>query len=364
MSGLESTIIGGCITLFGALIRWRLHGLSKYSPADETVYAIQAKHVAAHGLSGYRRLVREYLAVPAAWDFPSPARFGWIGLCAFGMRCGLQQDPRGVATISAAAGVVTHALMMAIAHALGGQVAMLAAGALGLLSPLSLHLGRRALQDSAVVAATLASIYVELTAQWLLLPALLLLLSLKESALLAWPALIVAALICGLGWHDLLAFALAPVLFAAALAMLAASWRAVPELAKAIAKGQGTNYSKRYQAGPPQRGLVDLATLSPLILVAAALGAYTAPAPAAFAALLLLAHGALPIQNIRFAASADATLRIVVAIWLATLPSMGLAAALPMLLISDWRVFRVVFLIGGVYDTVTYNLLRAQRAIP
>lgn len=361
---MTDLILGVIVTFFGALIRWRLHGLSQYSPADETVYSIQAKHVAVHGLGGYRRLVQEFLAVPAAWQFPSPARFGWIWLCAIGMRGGLRRDPRGVAAISAAAGVAAHALMMAIAFELGGHLAMLASGALGLLAPLALHLGRRALQDSAVVAATLAAVYAMLEAPWLLLPALLILLSLKESSLLAWPALFVVALIRGLELADLAAFALAPLIFAAALALFAGDWRAVPKLAKAIAKGQRTAYSKRFQAGPPQRGLVDLASLSPLVLVGAGLGAYAAPSIAAFAALLLLAHGALPIQNIRFAASADAALRIVAAVWLATLPAVWFAAATPALLLCDWRTFRVVFLTSGIYDTVTYNLLRAQRAVP
>ena len=303
-----------------------------WSPADESTYLVQGAHVARFGLRGLRELGARHVAQPHRHDQPSPLRIGWIALLAVVMRFA----PRRHATV-AAVSTAGHLACVGLAFALGGAWAALLVAS----SPLGVLLARRALGDTVAAAAALALVLAASNAPDVgvaVVAAAALLL--KETNALALGA---AAVVWG---------RFAPALGGAALAvgaLVAVLGGQVASLARIAAGQGGTYYSREHQRGPPYRVLVDLALVSPGVLVAAILvtGRGDRHQVMTWAALALGA--AAPLKNARLLLAAELGLRVALAELLPAWEVLGL-------LLVDVVVRRRL---SGIYDPVTVELARA-----
>lgn len=261
---------------------------------DESRYQWAAGLVRSFGLRrGLTLFVDAYLGIPDAHHGPSPLR--WLYVAA-------------VATVPARAlNVVALVLCAAAAWWLGGP---LAAG-IALLSPLAHVLARRQLQDLPVAALTLAAIGCAVHGHPVgLAVALWALLSVKEAALLAFPGVTSAALLAGHA-DVLMAMPVAIAAWATSISLLLG--RRALAVSRRARRGHDHDYGRQHQRGAPQRLLVDLVALSPGPVLFAALGAGAQPELAAAAALLLAAHAASPVRNVRTVLAVDMLARVLVA---------------------------------------------------
>jgi hypothetical protein len=136
-----------------------------------------------------------------------------------------------------------------------------------------------------------------------------------------------------------------------------------------------------YCSGPWFRYLADYLILSPLVFLLAAGFFFHRLASGArddalsyfmLLAVFLLAAFGLFAKNIRYVMLADMPLRLFAVMMLVELcgrffPGKAdrITAALVLALaVSDYIAFRGIFVEGGVYDPVSFHLLRALRFIP
>jgi hypothetical protein len=177
------------------------------------------------------------------------------------------------------------------------------------------------------------------------------LLSLKEAGALYVPGVALAAVGSGMG-----PIAVTVATVAASTAWLATtraivgrdSWRVL----RLSRRGHDTEYTARNQAGGPQRLLVDFAVLSPLPLILGSVSAYQNLTLAAAAIIIVLCHGASPIQNARTILAIDVVVRGMVVCWLWSVAPLAL---IPLLAFDAITASRT----RDIYDPVTAELQRA-----
>lgn len=322
----------------------------KWSQADETA---QARLALATTEPGYRYsdACRAWLADPDNAKWPGMARFVnvlGVGALYRVLRLNTYQVP---AAVSAAAGCVTVVAAWVLASALHLPRPLLAA-ALVATSPLGMHLGRRALQDSGVAALTLAAAALLATGHPVAAAVTLaVLVGYKETALLVFPAVGAFGLTVGLN-PDMVAGVLAGagalywLAFAALTGDGLAPWRFFRFGLGATRDAYGDE-----QRGGPLRLVVDLVMLSPIV-VAAKFAPPIRPA-ASFVSALLLVYGFTPImQSVRMVLAADLMLRVAF---------VGCAPPVMALVCfgADALIFYDVFHKARVYDPITRNLVRA-----
>lgn len=398
--------------LLAVLVRLRLEAQVAFTPWDERAYLEAAGAVAREGpAEGLRAVLRAYLGEPRLWIFPPPIRYGQHLLGGLACRVGGVgfESLAALSTLASVAAVVTTA---ALARRLGGARAALVAVLLLGSSPLWLHLGRRALADAPYSAVALLAAWAVLAAARRDAPpwhvALAVALAAWQTAMKEGGALLLAALPVAVAARTTRAdgpregaatAARTGLLLAAAggLAWLGFSllvgspWSYVRVLDAIRQAGPTNAYIPRFQGGPPWRYLVDLALLSPgLVLLAPAALAHTlrrdprsspraelawslAALVVAYLALLVAAGAAGMGYNARYLLPLDAPLRVLVGVWLvdrlardgARPVGVGVAAAVVVawVAVEAW-VFRRVFLERGVYDPVTDALARALGLVP
>lgn len=301
---------------------------------DEQVYLGQAGALRAGKLAALRDLADEYLEEPSLAAYPSPLRWLWVTLLGLTLPIG-ETAPQIVAAtmMGPAAWLLSHSWVAAVWAA---------------TSPLVLTLCRRRLQDVPVALGTVLAIGCSVYRQPIgLAVAVACCLCLKESTLLALPALCAAWIVSG-GHAVPLALALTAGGSAWALTLLAIFGRRLPAMIRAAAGAHGTAYGKQHQAGAPHRLLVDLVLTSPMAVLAAILGAVREPSLAAALVALLVVHAAAPIRNVRFVLAADILLRIIGASAM-THPFIELPAVLAVDAYVAWS-------IRHIYDPVTHTL--------
>ena len=304
---------------------------------DEQIYLAHAKAFRAGKFAALRDIGAEFADEPTLKSFPSPLRWLWTVLVALTL-------PIGETFLQVSAAAVIPSIVWWLTGSMSATL-------LGAASPLTLTLCRRRLQDVPVALATLLSVLAATTHSPVgLAAALFVALSLKESSLLAVPALAVAWMVSG-GSVVPLGAALAAGGAAWALALFALFGRTLPAMFRTATSGHATKYAAEHQSGAPHRLLVDLVLVSPCAMIAAVLGAAHSPALSAAAVALIVAHAAAPIRNVRFIVAADVLLRAVGAMAL-PYPFITLPALLAVDAYIAWR-------IRHVYDPVTQALATA-----
>ncbi len=364
------------LLVIAAAIRIAVNNVVAFSRADETVYLLYARALAAG--EGYPKIIRMFVDDPGMWVFPNPLRWSYLGLASL-----CSSSHHALATLSTISGIVAVALTYWVARELFDETAALTAAALAATSPLQLALGRRALADEFFCVAVLASIaalllYVQTKrlpwlAAWIV--ATTITIAAKEQFLFLYPVLLFFWWLRTRKIHW--AWALPPLLFYAVFCALARDLTSFFRIAQIITSAMTAPYAEQYQSGPPHRLILDSLAIAPLVTIAA-LAAFVgialrrdAFAPsyrhlALLAAGILAVHAALPSQNLRYIVAADPLLRILGAAFLLhdARPGRWLGGALAVNAVVELLLFHRVFIAGQIYDPVTDHVLRALEMLP
>ena len=351
-----------------------------FSPADETVYLRYTQVLAGGG--GYARIIRMFIDDRGMWVFPNPLRWGYLG--ATTLFCSLtgKSTYRELATLSTIAGIAAVALTYWIGLRLFEPTTALFAAALMATSPLQLALGRRALSDEFFCAVVLGSIVAMLAVArpspgpfaplrgrplplrgrgalvtvWVVVTTLAF--AAKEQFVFIYPVVLLFWWLRErkLRWI----WALPPVLFFGVFCLLARDVTSFFRIARIIASVLNAPYAQQYQNGPPHRLLIDFLAIAPLVTIAFIAAAWMRRRePLLVLAIgILVVHSLISSKNLRYVVTADPLMRLMV------------ASAFPrksFLLINavvELALFHIIFIAEGVYDPVTYELLRALRMVP
>ena len=366
--------------------------VSAYSPADETSYLENARTLAADP-GGYRALVGRFFDDAREQIHPPPIRWANVAIQAAGCvvaPCGY----RTLAWVQTLCGILAIVLAYLVARRLLGTGPALLAAALMATAPIQLAMGRRALADMLFLDAFLVALWAILrvaspltrrrapVAYGVLLAALVFGFGVKEVFAMYYPALfaVVAVLRCDLRPRaaDLVAFGLAPLVYAAIFGLLSGEPGRLMEFVGVWRAGAANAYVVAFQSGPPFEPLVDVYLLAPVVTVLAlAAGGvafvrhrgtdHGAWALTVCALFLFAAYAVIP-KDARYFIAADVAFRMLAA-WLvvAVVPAARLAVAAAVVALNgllELGIFQVVFVRGAVYDPVLAELLRALGAIP
>ena len=374
----------------GVAIRVAVNNVTSFSAADETTYVNYSRAIVAEP-SGYRGVVQYFLNTPGAWIYPNPSR--WISFLVDSLSCRIAPcDYRTLTWVSTLSGIAVLPVVYAVGRRLLSPSAALLGTAFAVTSPLLLGLGRRALQDEFFVLV----IWLALLAVVRLLDgnprridyglavvALGLAFSAKDSFGVFYVAFAVMFLTQRsrtLRWADVSLLVGPPLVFFGGFALFAGSPGDLIALER-IVLGLRTNadsYELVTGSGPFYQPILDFIILAPLVtLVAiAGCGAAIIASPGkerrlvAVTLACFVLFGIL-LKNVRYAA-AVAPMLALIAGWTVSekvlrprglLRVGGIAAAAVNATVEAW-VFWTVFVVGGVYDPVIVNLLRAVHAIP
>ncbi|HZP65057.1 MAG TPA: glycosyltransferase family 39 protein [Rudaea sp.] len=367
--------------------------------ADEGAYYRQGRTLVEEGVfAGYARIAHEYLASPAQQDFPDPLRVGTIAAAATALA--FADSYRALSWVSLTAYLLLLVAVWRFARRRWPAGQAVLALVFVAASPLALGMARRALMDSlaCLFAALSLFAFVRLLEQGgrralavfaLATTAAILV---KETAVLLLPfytiVLVYSRLRGGitLSWWRIAAAVLLPPLLALVVYGVLYGPREVVEIAAIVRREAATQAPYlAFSEGPWNRYLVDFTALSPFVLLLAAMylgyavrsGADRALVVVAVLAAYLLAAYAPLTKSARYLLLFDVCLRLLAAAMVMRLPELlrrfarprpaGLVAATfvaALVIASDAAAYRRYFVAGGVYDPVTYALLRVDRMVP
>jgi 4-amino-4-deoxy-L-arabinose transferase-like glycosyltransferase len=393
--GEPSPTLAAPLLILAAALRIAVDNVTAFSRADETVYLLYARALAAG--SGYPSLIRMFVGDRGMWVLPNPLRWSYLGAATLAVRVGGDATPHALAMLSTLAGIGAVALTYVLGRDLLGEKAALIATTLMVTSPLQLALGRRALADEFFCAAVLASLVTmhryfrsatpRAQAAWLVawIAATTIAIAAKEQFLFLYPVLIAYwwLTIRRLRWRDLLAWALPPALFFAVFCILARDVGSFFRITHIITSAMTAPYAERFQSGPPHRLLIDSMAVAPVVTVLflAAITMFALRPGSSFmgewsrearllgflAGGMIAVHALLPSQNLRYIVCADPVVRLVVAAFLAfelrDRPRIAIAVLAVNALI-ELQLFHHVFVTAAVYDPVTQELLHALKMVP
>ena len=350
-AGFVATVVA-----LAAALRIAINNVTTFL-GDENIYLEYAK------AAGYRTIIRTYIDHPFYWFFPSPLRWAYVGVAS------MFSTFHQLATLSTIAGVVAVVLTYAIARELYDARVALIAAALVATSPLQLALGRRALSDEffcAVVLAAIASLLMYMRDRrvvWLVtwIVATTLAFGAKEQFLLIYP--IVLCFWRGFRWRDLALWAIPPALYFVVFCVLAGDVTTFFKIAHFTTLTMNAPYADQLQNGPPQRLLVDLMALAPLVTIAFIGAAWSDRTKVVLiAAGIIVGHSLLSSKNVRYVVTADPLMRVAAAAFVRD--KRFVIAGVIANAAVELALFYRIFIVAGVYDPVTLNLLRALRIVP
>lgn len=388
--GETSPTLAAPLLILAAALRIAVDNVAVFSRADETVYLIYAKALAAG--RGYPSIIRMFLDDRGMWVLPNPLRWSYLGAAALATRIGGDTTPHALAMLSTLAGIVAVALTYVLGRDLFGENVALIATALAATSPLQLALGRRALADEFFCAAVLASLVTmhryfrsatprsqtAWLAAWIATTTIAI--AAKEQFLFLYPLLIACWWMTTRVLHvrDVVAWALPPALFFAVFCILARDVTSFFRIAHIITSAMTAPYAEQYQSGPPHRLLIDSMAVAPVvtILFLAAIVMFAlrpgewsrrARLLAFLAGGMIAVHALLPSQNLRYIVCADPVVRLAVAAFLAfelrDRPRIAVALLAGNALV-ELLLFQQIFVTAAVYDPVTQELLHALKMLP
>jgi 4-amino-4-deoxy-L-arabinose transferase-like glycosyltransferase len=364
---------------------------------DEGVYARYVKTALQEGISSYPEIVSAY----AQWQTERPDAVVPPTRVTFLVPAVVLAEVFGLKPLAALHGVALASSILlllataAIGYRLGGTKRMLVLTALMAVAPLQIHLAQRSLVDGcfafwAVLCAWFLWENLQKPAQsgWLLAygASLFALVLTKENAAFVFLALVVVSIVFAvlkfgrLNWPLVFVTVIGPGLAVLFLAMLfggVGEW--ISFYRAFVHKSATLSYVVKLQDGAWYRYLVDFTLLSPCV-VALAFGAlfqigkeskpdifWSVFLGASFIAMSSVPYG----MSLRFAAYWDLPLR-----WLAASQLLLLAGRFPRIkpgaillglvlilaavdLLQYWR----YFVHGGIYDPVSFQLIRASKLV-
>ena len=327
---------------------------------DENAYKLQAELVAFHGfLKAPRMIAGGFLAHLPYLACASGLRILYLYALALASMLTDEFKWLSMAAVSSMAGVACVVFAACIGGHLGGELGATTAAALVGASPLCLGLGRRVLVDVPAAATQLGVLALAtLGPEWwpAVSAALVVMLLTRESSRTMLLPLAVALWWLWRDWTWLVAIGVALPAYAVAIRALLGvwPWRFPTAFVVRVIKREKIpveHYAMQRCKGGLHRLVVDLALVSPAVLVAA----ITSPNPTIVLAVLVMAAYAAPWleQQIRSCLVVDLLLRIGVAV---TLPWWATC----LLLVVDAYVFARAWLRRGVYDPTTYDLAKAM----
>lgn len=374
-----------------------------FSKADETVYLRYARYIGRHGLGGFRDLTERYVRTEALWIFPNPLRIGYIALSAWSMKATRIYDFEALVYLSSVFSIGLLGVAYAFARRVFGRDTALLL--LGLMScaPLDLAMARRALQESCFHFFSVASIWLfyEMVHEadtphpkvrgwsYVFAAAYAFCILVKETAWLFYIFFVAYLLVQRyvlkkeIPWGRVVPALLVPVgIVGSAYLGLMGGMARLLAVVKIILSSPGTNpYALAYQSGPWFGYLVDYLVLSPWVLILAVgflvgvLAERTFEADRVYVALFIgvtLATFSFFTKNVRYVIMLDVPLRLSACLmmqrvlpWRDSRRGFLLAmAAVSAIAVSDFWTFRTFFIQEGIYDPVTFWLLRARHIIP
>ncbi|HLW34948.1 MAG TPA: glycosyltransferase family 39 protein [Chthoniobacterales bacterium] len=364
---------------------------------DERAYAVFAKTVDEGGVAGIRKWMQDYPTNESLQKSPLLLRIGFIAPAMLTCKLLGGFTPDSIAWLSFAAGIGLIVLGAHFTELLAGRKIAIICGILLITSPLAAGLSRRGTQDTFAALLFVACLYFFhncwtrraivwpialagcLTLAWLT----------KESALLLYPLMLVAALyyqrvmhLQARYWLLVSALAIAPLIYFAiefwicdGIGNFLETYRTYSGLQNKL------EYTVHYEKGPWFRYLVDLVAIAPAVFTSGIVG-LSAPVDESSRngrslALIYLAGGLLlfsqmPIINVRLVLFADMFLRLGAVLGASYLASLFaakwargiLVVLIALLVVNDSLQFYRIFVAGNLYSPTTFLLLRSEGFYP
>jgi 4-amino-4-deoxy-L-arabinose transferase-like glycosyltransferase len=360
---------------------------------DERAYAVFAQTLDERGISGIRQWMHDYKTNESLQKSPLFLRVGFIVPAMVACKILGGFTPDNVAWLSFVSGVALVVLGAHFAEKLAGHKLAMLCGILLIASPLAAGLSRRGTQDvftALVFVACLYFFHKSWSPRGLLAPialgaCLCLALLTKESALLLYPMMAVAAayyyraMALRLSRWAFVALVAAPLIYLLIEIAICGDVTGFVDTYRTYASLQQTlDYTVHYEKGPWFHYLLDLLAIAPIAFVGAVAGLSVplTDEPARHGrnlALIYLAggillFGQLPILNVRLVLFLDSFLRLGSAIGVAYVAGRFdlkwarriTLLALGLILISDSFQFYQIFVSGNVYSPTTFLILRAE----
>jgi 4-amino-4-deoxy-L-arabinose transferase-like glycosyltransferase len=377
------------ILVAGSILRFSMPPVKDYrTGADEGYYLRYAISAANEGIRSLRGLADGYLADKGEHIFPSPIRAGHIVVTAAWMKLINRYDFQALSWISAVFSILTMIVGYLMARRLFDGTVATFSMALFAVSPISLAMSRRALQDSSVAFFVVLSaylFYLMLTDRRPIYKALFavsfyMAVIVKESSVVL-SAFFVFYILWNRAFLDRGSAVLGPLLaviaaIAAALATFTAvtgSPKALASLASIILTSPATNeYAVRFQSGGLERYIKDFFLVSPAVLilgVAYCLQYFVRQDDryaGQFFLIVFFIVGYIGFsffsKNLRYVLALDVPLRIMASALCVRsasyIPRWGApiaASACLFLCATDLSLFNYYFLVHSIYDPVTAN---------
>ena len=364
---------------------------------DERAYAVYAKTVNDGGVGGIRKWMQDYPTNESLQKSPLLLRVGFVVPAMFTCKLLGEFTPDNIAWLSFAAGIGLIVLGAHFTELLIGRKFAIFCGILLITSPLAAGLSRRGTQDTFAALLFVGCLYLfhncwtRRATLWhvALAGCLTLAFLTKESTLLLYPLLLVAALyyqramrLQTRSWLLLSALVVAPLIYFVielwicdGIGNFFDTYRTYSALQNKL------EYTVHYEKGPWFRYLVDLLAIAPAVFVAGIIGIST-PADESsrhgrnlaliylVGALLLFSQ--LPIINVRLVLFADMFLRLAAVLGVSYLALLWagkwtrgvLVALITLLVVNDLFQFYQIFISGNLYSPTTFLLLRSEGFYP
>ena len=364
---------------------------------DERAYAVFAKTVDAAGVTGIRKWMQDYPTNESLQKSPLLLRVGFVVPAMLTCKLLGGFTPDHIAWLSFAAGIGLIVLGAHFIELLVGRKFAVICGILLITSPLAAGLSRRGTQDTFAALLFVGCLYffhncwTRRGVSWpiALAGCMTVALLTKESAILLYPLMLVAALYYqrAMRLHVQYRLLLSALTVAPLIYLVIELWicdgagNFIQTYRTYSALQNKLEYTVHYEKGPWFRYLLDLLAIAPAVFITGVIG-ISAPVGESFRngrslAVIYLAGAILlfsqmPIINVRLVLFADMFLRLGAVLGTTYLASLFtekwaraiLIALIAVLVINDSVQFYRIFVAGNVYSPTTFLLLRSEGFYP
>ncbi|MCX5677636.1 MAG: glycosyltransferase family 39 protein [Candidatus Omnitrophica bacterium] len=378
----------------GILLRISFLNVSQYNMGpDESFYLRYANIFAEKGLPSINGMAIEYIANAGMHLFPNPTRIGQIVMSGLWLKMLNGFDFNALVRMSAFFSILSLFVGYLFAKKLFDEKIALLSLMLFAVSPLNLALARRALQDGTIyffVLLTLYAFYIALKRQSrvayiFFIVSFFICVMVKESTVLLAAFFAFFILWDRTFYNKSLNVLLPAISIAAAFVFITVAYLVfigqdnLVRLVNIISTSPMTNeYARMYQSGSLLRYLIDFILISPLTVIAAAgffvlfITGNIAQDDASFylVTFFIISYMVYSLfsKNLRYVIFLDLPIRILAAVFMSKLftrfgnKAFALSVSAVMAVaVTDFLLFKHIFLTCAVYDPVTVNLLNAWQ---